>query len=330
MKRIDFVDWTFPRTPRTLMLSILLLKESCPAIRTLKFDPPAPVVPIECLRFQTAPSPAKVHLRRLGVRLIRSVSAGVFAILAMGGITGGPNSVHAQGAAGGEFRLSQSVHWGNTVLPTGRFSYSVESGVAPTVVRVSQIGGSFTGSFLPQTLSEGSDFNPAGIVVARIGEEMFVTSLRLKERGLVLNFSAPNAEMNPPPPDRTPARQITISKSPTQGFFTFLNLGSEKVSYGEIEKVYLAVCEAIEREYSRSTPIRPRLILHLGASQNLLRYSDREVRLTKWDRYRFADAVVDIALREMISPEDKLRLSNLAVAQASATVSLCELKNCKD
>jgi hypothetical protein len=30
----------------------------------------------------------------------------------------------------------------------------------------------------------------------------------------------------------------------------------------------------------------------------------------------------------MISPEDRLRLTKLAVAQAGATVSLCELKDC--
>jgi hypothetical protein len=147
---------------------------------------------------------------------------------------------------------------------------------------------------------------------------------------IVLNVSAPNAEMEGPRVDTTPARQRAFSKSPTQVFSTFLNLGSENVSFGEIEKVYLAVCGAIKREYSRSTPIRPRLIVHLRASQNLLHYPGREVWLTKWGRYRFADALVDIALREMISPQDKLRPSNLAVTQASATVSLCELKNCRD
>jgi hypothetical protein len=117
------------------------------------------------------------------VKSIRRIPVVVFAILAMAGIPGVPNSVHAQAAAAGEFRLPQSVHWGNAVLPTGRFHYSVEFGVAPTVVRVSQIGGGFTGSFLSQTFSEGSDSNSEGIVLAWIGEKMFVTSMRLKERG---------------------------------------------------------------------------------------------------------------------------------------------------
>jgi hypothetical protein len=130
------------------------------------------------------------------------------------------------------------------------------------------------------------------------------------------------------PPDSNRTGYITISKDPTQRFFTVLNPGNEKVSLIEAEKVYLSVCETIEREFNRSTPIRPRLILHLGAGQNLLHYPNREIRLTKWDKNRFAEAVVDLALHDMVSPEDRLRLSKLAVAEAGGTVNLCELKEC--
>ena len=129
-------------------------------------------------------------------------------------------------------------------------------------------------------------------------------------------------------PDSTGMGYITISKNPTQRFFTVLNPGNEKVSLAEAEKVYLAACETIGREFNRSTPIRPRLILHLGAGQNLLHYPNREIRLTKWDKNRFAEAVVDLALHDMVSPEDRLRLSKLAVAEAGGTVNLCELKEC--
>src|ERR1700694_3416795 len=44
-------------------MSIFLLTESRQAIRTSKFDPRAPVVPFEYVRFQTAPSPANIHYK---------------------------------------------------------------------------------------------------------------------------------------------------------------------------------------------------------------------------------------------------------------------------
>ena len=260
--------------------------------------------------------------------LIRRILGVVFAILAMAGITGFPCSVHAQAPAGGEFSLSQSVHWGNTVLPTGKYMYSVESAGWPTVVRVNQIGGSFTGVFLPQTSLQGGDSGSRGIVLARIGEEMFVTSLRVEERGLVLNFSAPTVEMEVARSDSTQGHNITVSNDPALGFFTIFNPSNEKISYPEAEKVYLAACETIEREFNLSTPIRPRLTVHLHTNENNLHYPDRDLRLARWDKNRFAEAVVELVLHDMISAEDRLRLTKLAVTKAGGTVSLCELKDC--
>ena len=262
------------------------------------------------------------------MKSIRGISYIVFAILAMAGVIGFPCYVHAQSSVGGEFQLSQSVHWGNAVLPTGKFVYSVDSGAGSTVVRVHQIGGNFTGLFLPQTKSEGGDSSSKGIVLARIGEETFVTSLRVEERGVVLNFSPPNAETEAPPSDSTRPHFITVSKDQSQGFFTIFNPDNEKISYVEAEKVYVAACETIEREFNLSALVRPRLTVHLGASENNLHYPNRDLRLARWDKSRFAEAVVELVLHDMISPEDRLRLTKAAVSKAGATVSLCELKDC--
>jgi hypothetical protein len=328
MTWINFVDWTFRQALARVKMSILLLTESCQALRTWKFDPRAPIAPIECVRFKTAPSPAKIHYRRLGVKSIRGISGVVFAILVVSGWGGFPSSLHAQASAGGTFRLAQSVHWGSSVLPTGEYAYSVESAGWPNIVRVSQVGGSFTGVFLPRTTSQDGESGSKGIVLARIGEEMFVSSLRVEERGLVLNFSPPNADTVVARPDATRTQYISITKDPAMGYFTIFNPGGEKVSYSEAEKVYLAACETIEREFNRSTPIRPRLTVHLHSTENNLHYPDRDLRLARWDKNKFAEAVVELVLHDMISPEDRQRLTKMAVAQAGATVSLCELKNC--
>jgi hypothetical protein len=262
------------------------------------------------------------------VKSIRGISGVVFAIVVMAGWGGFPSSLHAQASVGGEFRLSQSVHWGRSVLPTGEYTYSVESAGWPNIVRVSQVGGSFTGVFLPRTTSQDGDSSSKGIVLARIGEEMFVTSLRVEERGLVLNFLPPHADTEVARPEATRTRYISVTKDPALGYFTIFNPGGEKISYSEAEKVYVAACETIEREFNRSNPIRPRLTVHLHSTENNLHYPDRDLRLVRWDKNKFAEAVVELVLHDMISPEDRQRLIKMAVAQAGATVSLCELKNC--
>jgi len=157
---------------------------------------------------------------------------------------------------------------------------------------------------------------------------MFVTSLRVEERGLVLNFSPPNADTEVVRPDATRTQYISITKDPALGYFTIYNPGGEKISYSEAEKVYLAACETIEKEFNRTTPIRPRLTVHLHSNENNLHYPDRDLRLSRWDKNRFAEAVVELVLHDMISPEDRKRLTKQAVAQAGATVSLCDLKTC--
>ena len=262
------------------------------------------------------------------MKSIFGISGFVFAIIAATVIFGFPFPVQAQAFAGGQFKLSESVHWGRAVLPTGKYMYSVESGAGATLVRVQQIGGGFTGLFLPQTFSEAGNSGSGGIVLSRVGQEMFVTSLQLENGGLALNFSASNSEIGIPDVNSVEGPAKSVSQNSIHEFFTIVNHGSEKVSDIEAERVYLAACAAVEHEFSRPASIRPRLTVRLGAGQNLLHYPTREIRLTKWDKYKFADGVLELALRDMVTHDDKIRLSNLAVTQAGGTVSVCELKNC--
>jgi hypothetical protein len=261
------------------------------------------------------------------VNSIRGISY-VFAFLVLAGIVGFSSSAHAQVSAGGQFKLSQRVHWGNSVLPTGTFIYSIESAAGATLVRVRQIGGNFTGLFMPQTESDASSSDSRGIVLATVGEDTFVTALRTEGRGPVLNFSPPNAETEGMHPGATETRYLSVSKDPALGYFTIFNPANEKIAYDEAEKVYLAACETIEREFNRSSPIRPHFTVHLHSDENNLHYPDRDLRLARWDKDRFAEAVVELVLHDMVSPQDRSRLTKLAVARAGATVSLCQLKTC--
>ena len=263
------------------------------------------------------------------MKLIRNISY-IYAILAVTVIVGFSSCARAQIAANGQFKLSQSVRWGNSVLPTGTFAYSIDSADGATVVRVRQIGGNFTGLFMPQTQSEGNSSDSTGIVLATVGEDTFVTSLRTEGRGPVFNFSLPNGEAEGAHPGATETRYLSESKDPALGYFTVFNPANEKISYTEAEKVYLAACETIEREFNRSIPIRPHFTVHLHSDENNLHYPDRDLRLARWDKDRFAEAVVELVLHDMVSPQDRSRLTKLAVSRAGATVGLCELKNCSN
>jgi hypothetical protein len=254
----------------------------------------------------------------------------IYAILAVAGMIGFSSSARAQIAASGQFKLSQSVRWGNSVLPTGTFVYSIDSAAGATVVRVRQVGGNFTGLFMPQTQSEGSDSDSTGIVLATVGEDTFVTALRTEGRGPVFNFSLPNGQAEGAHPGATETRYLSESKDPALGYFTVFNPANEKISYTEAEKVYLAACETVEREFNRPIPIRPHFTVHLHSEENNLHYPDRDLRLARWDKDRFAEAVVELVLHDMVSPQDRSRLTKLAVSRAGATVGLCELKNCSN
>jgi hypothetical protein len=70
------------------------------------------------------------------------------------------------------------------------------------------------------------------------------------------------------------------------------------------------------------------LTVHLHTNENNLHYPDRDLRLARWDKNRFAEAVVELVLHDMISAEDRMRLTKLAVTKAEGIVNLCELKDC--
>lgn len=260
--------------------------------------------------------------------MIRRISSMTFAIFVIAEIGLFPGYGYAQQMARGAFSLSQEVHWGSTVLPKGDYTYSVDAQNEPAVVRVFQKGGSFSGLFLPQTFSEERYSGPDQIVLERIGGDMFVAAMHVGSLGTELIFFNSGASEDVRPPELTPVQLSVASGAVAVETFTIVNPNHEKVTIAEVQKIYLSACEAVERKLDWPSPIRPRFILRLGAPENVLRFSSVEILLKKWDDFRFAEAIVDLALRELVSPEERERLSNLAVVQAGATTNLCELKHC--
>jgi len=262
------------------------------------------------------------------VNLIRGNSIILFAILAMAEIAAIPVRGRAQVVVSGEFNLSREVRWGNSALPMGDYVYFVDSSRSPFLVRVEKKGGGFSGVFIPQAFMRPGTRSNSGIFTAHIGSNSYVTSFQLQELGGELEFSVPDMEPEKAAAERIQAPDTINSPSRALGYVTILNPNHEKISLEEVEKVYLRVCETIEKEFHRAASTRPRLILRLGATADVLRYPMGEIQLQKWDQYRFADGVLDLAMHSTLPPEERARLSDIAVRAAAATVSVCELKAC--
>jgi len=166
--------------------------------------------------------------------------------------------------------------------------------------------------------------------VRRIGGEAFVMSLRVQGLKAQLEFPVEGVKEKAHSAAANNRLHKIVANPLVLGFFTILNPNHEQISIAETEKIYLSACEAVEREFDRSEPVRPRLTLMLGASDDFLRYQTREILLRRWDKYLFAEAVVGLAMNDLASPDERVKLSKLAVSQAEATVDLCQLKNCKN
>jgi hypothetical protein len=143
-----------------------------------------------------------------------------------------------------------------------------------------------------------------------------------------LYFSAPRTDERKPAADETRAPEPGLLQVRATQYLTVIDPKHEKISLEEAERVYFKVCEAVEKQFNHPDPIRPHVVLRLGAGDNVLRYPIGEIQLKKWDQYRFADGVVDLAIHYMLPPGDRARLGSDAVRDAETTVNVCELKAC--
>jgi hypothetical protein len=155
-----------------------------------------------------------------------------------------------------------------------------------------------------------------------------ITSMDLKNGGAVLTFAPPTS---PAAPNAgAPALEIQegVSGDPSLagGFFAIHNPRKQVMPYPEAEMIYLSACRVVEQEFSRNDPIRPRLSLLLGSESDRVYYPGREIQLRKWDKYKFAQGVVVLAVESMLPEDRKHSLAKLALAEADSIVDVRELK----
>ena len=107
-----------------------------------------------------------------------------------------------------------------------------------------------------------------------------------------------------------------------QDGLTIDNRHKERLSTPEAEKIYSSACSVVEREFEIKQPLHPQVRLVLGADKNEIWFVGREIRLTKWNPYAFAQGVVWIAFEDLMPSQQRLTIAKRAVSWADSTVEI--------
>jgi hypothetical protein len=94
----------------------------------------------------------------------------------------------------------------------------------------------------------------------------------------------------------------------------------------EAQKIYVSACSAVQREFGGHRRIAPRVTLVLGDGKNDVWFQEQEIRLTKWNRYAFAQGVVWLAFADLMPLQQRLAIAKRAVNWADATVGVEQLR----
>jgi hypothetical protein len=110
-----------------------------------------------------------------------------------------------------------------------------------------------------------------------------------------------------------------------QDGLTIVNRHKQKLSTPEAEKIYSSACSVLEREFDLQHSLHPQVRLVLGADKNEIWLGGREIRLTKWNPYAFAQGVVWLAFEDLMPSQQRLTIAKRAVTWADSTVEIKRL-----
>ncbi len=112
--------------------------------------------------------------------------------------------------------------------------------------------------------------------------------------------------------------------------FGVSNPKNKKWPADEASLIYYAACDRVARTIRPTDPphLRPSFVLVLGAQNNETMRDGKvsQIRLKDWDPAAFAQAVVILAAREILSPDDMVHLTHDALTYAQASASVEDLR----
>ncbi len=121
------------------------------------------------------------------MKSIRKVSLLKVLVLFVGalGASGVPASAQS---TKGTFTLAHKVRWGTAVLPAGDYEFSVDTLTWPARVMVRDLSGATSAIILPQAYSDQKLPGGSTLVMEKEAGESVVSSLKLANIGLALEF----------------------------------------------------------------------------------------------------------------------------------------------
>jgi hypothetical protein len=129
------------------------------------------------------------------------------------------------------------------------------------------------------------------------------------------------------PADDASIQSLASSNLP----FEVSNPKHKKWPETEAGRIYTSACDLLARSIHPEHPplLRPRFRVVLGAdSDEFVRDGAlTELHLKSWDPEKFAQGVVVVALRELVSRPDLARIARLSVTLAGSTVDVSDLRS---
>jgi len=122
--------------------------------------------------------------------------------------------------------------------------------------------------------------------------------------------------------------QVSTTQEATP--FAVSNPKNRKWPVDEATRIYFSACDRVARSIRPVNPPRlhPSFVLVLGAPDNETVRDGKvsEVRLKSWNPAAFAQAVVILAAREILSSDDVAHITRDALTYAQATASVSDLR----
>jgi len=113
--------------------------------------------------------------------------------------------------------------------------------------------------------------------------------------------------------------------------FGVSNPKNKKWPVEEATRIYFSACDRVARTIRPTDPprLRPTFVLVLGAQNNETVRDGKvsEIRLKNWDPAAFAQAVVILAAREILTADDMVHITHEALTFARASVSVSDLRH---
>jgi hypothetical protein len=107
-----------------------------------------------------------------------------------------------------------------------------------------------------------------------------------------------------------------------QNLFAVQVRGKQPWPAREADKLYLSACSIVQREFGAAQPVRPQFTLVLGADNNQAVLDRRQIQLTRWNAYLFAQGVAIFAFEDLMSQDKISTIARRAVNWADSTVEI--------